>query len=225
VLRTFKILHPLVSNKDKQGNQIMSFHKVFSTGLLIVVLMGVTACSAAAPAQVSPTSQATRTFNRRTATPANTETPVPTATDIPTATATATPAPTETPTATTNPIPCNLAAFGGNVTLPDLTSVIPTRTYTKTWTLRNIGTCTWNTNYSIVFISGDQLGPTTSVALPGVIKPGSYVNVSVNLVMPNPTKTTTYTSYWMLKSDTGQFFGIGTNGNGAFWVKVTIWKY
>jgi hypothetical protein len=155
----------------------------------------------------------------------DTETPIPTATDLPTPTVTATPPPTATPSITPNPIPCNLAAFAGNVTLPDLTSVIPGRIYPKTWQLRNIGTCTWNTNYSIVFISGDQLGPTTSVRLPGVIKPGSYVNVSVPLVMPNPTKTTTYTSYWMLKSDSGEFFGIGTHGNGAFWAKVIIFVH
>jgi hypothetical protein len=205
----------------------MDYRKLFSTGLLIIVLMAVTACSAAAPAQASSPTQATRTFNRRTttATAAATEPVVPTATDLPTFTATATPLPTETPSATPNPVPCNLAAFAGNVTLPDLSSVIPTRTYTKTWTLRNIGTCTWSTDYSIVFISGDQLGPTTSVKLPGAIKPGSYVNVSVPLVMLNPTKTTTYTSYWMLKSDSGQFFGIGTNGNGAFWAKVTIFVH
>jgi len=190
-----------------------------------VSLLAVTACSAAAPAQASPLTQATRPFNRRTATPSDTETPAPTATYLPTATATATPQPTATDSPTPNPVPCNLAAFAGNVTLPDLTSVIPGRTYIKTWTLRNIGTCTWNTNYSLVFISGDQLGPTTSVHLQYVIKPGSYINLSVPLVMPNPTKTTTYTSYWMLKSDSGEFFGIGENGNAAFWAKVMIFVH
>ncbi|HVP22237.1 MAG TPA: NBR1-Ig-like domain-containing protein [Anaerolineaceae bacterium] len=205
----------------------MRVHNLFSKCLIIIVLLALTACSTTTPTQVVAPTQPTRSFNRPTAAPTGTETPIPTATELPTATATmtATPAPTETPTATTNPKPCNLAAFAGNVTLPDLTSVIPTRAYTKTWTLHNVGSCTWNTNYSIVYISGDQLGPNTSASLPGVIKPGSYVNVSVTLVMPNPTKTTTYTSYWMLKSDSGEFFGIGTNGNGAFWVKVTIFVH
>jgi len=203
----------------------MKFSFLFLKGLMVLMLMAVTACSTAVSAQVASPIQAPRTFNRPTATVAASQTMAPTATDAPTTTATAAPLPTATPSATPNPVPCNLAAFAGNVTLPDLTSVIPGRTYTKTWQLRNIGTCTWNTNYSLVFVSGDKLGSTTSVSLPGVIKPGSYVNVSVPLTMPNPAKTTTYTSYWMLKSDTGQFFGIGTNGNAAFWASVTIFVH
>jgi hypothetical protein len=207
----------------------MSLRNYLTRGLFCLVLMAVTACSTATPTQVVQPNQPTRAFTRRTAT----ETVPPPATDIPAATSTpaasATPAATQTPSSTAtntpNPVPCNLAAFAGNVTLPDLSSVIPTRTYTKTWQLRNIGSCTWSSDYSVVYISGDQLGPNTSAKLPGAIKPGSYVNVSISLVMPNPTKTTTYTSYFMLKSDSGEFFGIGQNGNGAFWAKVTIFVH
>jgi hypothetical protein len=209
----------------------MSLRNYFSRGLISLVLLAVTACSTSTPTQVFQSTQPTRSFNRPTATetvaPAATDTVVPEVTATPdvTSTPSITDTPVATATATTNPKPCNLAAFSSNVTLPDLSSVIPNRTYTKTWQLRNIGSCTWSSDYSIVFISGDKLGPNTSAKLPGAIKPGSYVNVSVSLVMPNPTKTTTYTSYWMLKSDSGEFFGIGQKGDAPFWAKVTIFVH
>ncbi len=204
----------------------MKLRFLFSRALICLALVTITACSTATPTQDFAATQAqrpTRVFVRPTAT--ETETPAPTATFLTTDTPPPTATATVTPSITPNPTPCNLAAFAGNVTLPDLTSVIPGRTYTKTWQLRNVGSCTWSSDYQVVFISGDQLGPNTSARLPGAIKPGSYVNVSINLVMPNPTKTTSYTAYFMLKSDSGEFFGIGQGGNAPFWAKVMIFVH
>lgn len=204
----------------------MNLRLFVSRALVCLTLVAVTACSTATPTQNFAATQAqvpTRVFVRPTA--AETATPAPTATSLPTDTPPPTATASVTPSITPNPTPCNLAAFAGNVTLPDLTSVIPGRTYTKTWQLRNVGTCTWSSDYQVVYISGDQLGPNTSARLPGAIKPGSYVNVSISLVMPNPAKTTSYTSYFMLKSDSGEFFGIGQAGNAPFWAKVMIYKH
>src|SRR5512142_1040922 len=74
---------------------------------------------------------------------------------------------------------CDWAQFVADVTVPDGTRYDPGATFTKTWRLRNIGTCTWTTSYSMVFDSGTQMGNTTSVAFPNSVAPGATVDVSV----------------------------------------------
>src|SRR5512134_797366 len=63
------------------------------------------------------------------------------------------------------------AQFVADVTIPDGTRFSPGTTFTKTWRLRNIGTCTWTTAYTMVFDSGTQMGSTTSVAFPSSVAP------------------------------------------------------
>ena len=42
------------------------------------------------------------------------------------------------------------AQFVTDVTVPDGTKYDPGATFTKTWRLRNVGTCTWTTAYTMV---------------------------------------------------------------------------
>lgn len=153
---------------------------------------------------------------------AATNTPVPTATLAPTATKAPTLVPTATtvPTLTPVPIPCNRAGFVDDVTVPDNTSFLPNTAFVKTWRLKNTGSCTWGSGYSLVFHSGNSMGGAASVALPATIAPGQTVDVSVSL--KSPAETGTYTGYWMLKSDGGSIFGLGTNAEKAFWVVIKV---
>lgn len=100
------------------------------------------------------------------ATPTVTATlPTPSATPAPTATLTATAAPTPTVYASPSPqVNCtDLALFVEDVTIPDNTSLEKGQTFTKTWKLRNVGTCTWNSRYHLVFIGGENMsGPQTT---------------------------------------------------------------
>lgn len=174
-----------------------------------------------------------------------TNTPEPPPTDMPTATNTLAPVesptntlnPTQqlTPLATNTPLPpantqpantqpatttCNMAAFISDVTIPDNTEMSPGKTFTKTWRLKNIGTCTWNKNYKLVFVSGDQMGGLDSVAFTTKnISPGESVDVSVDLKAPNNAGT--FTGYWKLRSDEKVTFGLGTN-QGAFYVLIKV---
>src|SRR5512143_599465 len=50
------------------------------------------------------------------------------------------------------------AQFVADVTIPDGTRFAPSATFQKTWRLKNIGTATWTTAYSLVFDSGDRFG-------------------------------------------------------------------
>lgn len=157
--------------------------------------------------------------------------PTPTATQMaPTATATTVP-PTNTPppptatqvppTATDIPVPCDRASFVEDRSYPDNSEVTAGTTFVKTWRLKNTGSCTWNSSYSLVFDSGDALGASASLQLTtGTIAPGQVIDVSVTLRAPETAKT--YQGYWKLRNGAGVVFGIGTSGQSAFWVKVKV---
>ena len=150
---------------------------------------------------------------------APTQTSVPaTSTPLP---PTSTPAPTNTafPTATTASY-CDWVTFVQDVTIPDGTRFNAGDTFTKTWRLKNRGTCTWTADYMLVFTSGDAMGNTTAVRLPGNVAPGQTVNVSVTLTAP--ARRGTYTGQWMLRNPAGVLFGYGDRANQSFYVSILV---
>lgn len=151
---------------------------------------------------------------------APTQTPVPaTATSVP---ATFTPVPaTNTPLPTATAVSyCDWVSFIKDVTIPDGTRLSQGEVFTKTWRLKNRGTCTWTPDYMLVFTSGDSMGNTTAMRLPGYVAPGQSVDVSITLSAPN--KRGHYVGYWMLRSPSGVLFGYGDHANQAFYVDVTV---
>jgi hypothetical protein len=153
-----------------------------------------------------------------TPTETNTSSPSPT----PTQTSTLPPIPTGTSTQTFTPVPlpatCNLAGFFEDVSFPDGTFVNPGSTFTKTWRLQNLGSCSWTPSYALVFSSGDLMGAPTVVQLPGNVSPGGTIDVSVNLVAPSSSGT--FQGNWLLRDPVGNLFGIGANGSTSFWVRI-----
>lgn len=150
---------------------------------------------------------------------APTQTPIPpTATPLP---PTSTPVPTNTPLPTPTAVSyCDWVAFVQDVTVPDGARFTAGETFTKTWRLRNRGTCTWTPDYVLVFVRGDQMGGTTAVRLPGYVAPGQSVDVSVTLTAPD--KRGSFTGYWMLRNPSGVLFGFGNNANQAFYVTIKV---
>ncbi len=142
-------------------------------------------------------------------------TPTATATQIPTNTPVP---PTATPRPTATPVRCNWARFIKDVTIPDNTSMQPGESFTKTWRLENIGSCTWTTGYSLVYYNGEPMDGST-VSMPHAVAPGETVDLSVNLVAPD--KAGTYRGNWMLRNKDGRF-GIGDNADVAFWVQIKV---
>jgi len=115
------------------------------------------------------------------------------------------------------------AGFVADVTVLDGTRYDPGATFTKTWRLRNIGTCTWTTAYTMFFepsASSTQMGNTTSVNLPSTVAPGATVDVSVNMTAPGSAGH--YFSYWKFKNAGGTPFGIGFNANRPWWVEIFV---
>lgn len=140
----------------------------------------------------------------------------------------ASPTPAEGASATpqpTGPSPtagaCEQAEFVKDITYPDNTLVEPGSEFTKTWQLRNTSDCTWNSSYSIVFDHGDAMGAPPSLPLTaGAVPPGQTVDVSVTFQAPDEDGT--YQGYWRLRNPAGQVFGLGSDADDEFWVKVRV---
>lgn len=137
-------------------------------------------------------------------------TPPPTVTGTP-------PSPTPTKTGTVQPAACDRAQFIADVTVPDGTGFAPGIGFTKTWRLKNVGTCTWS-NYSLMFDSGEKMGGPDSAVIPTSVAPGQTVDITISLT--SPTTQGTYRGYWKLKNNNGVPFGIGAAGTKSFWVEI-----
>jgi hypothetical protein len=134
-------------------------------------------------------------------------------------------APTAVPTARpTSSVCTDAATFVKDMTIPDYTLMAPGVAFTKTWRLKNSGSCTWDSNYLVAYIRG-----TTVSQQPGywilqkgeTVAPGQSVNVSVG--MTAPVENGNYTSYWGLRPENGQLMPIsgGANGN-SFYVRIRV---
>jgi hypothetical protein len=111
---------------------------------------------------------------------------------------------------------CNQASFVEDVSVPDGTTLQVNEHFTKTWRLKNVGSCAWTSGYQLVFDHGDKMsGPDSKQLTTGVINPGQNIDVSVDLVAPSSAGN--YKGYWMLREPGGAIFGLST---GAFWVDI-----
>lgn len=115
---------------------------------------------------------------------------------------------------------CNQAAFVSDVTIPDGTVINPGAAFTKTWRFTNVGTCTWTTDYTLVFYSGSKMGGPDSQALTTTtIAPNGQLDVSVALTAP--TESGTYLGYWAMQNAAKETFGIGAVGQ-PFYVQIKV---
>ena len=112
----------------------------------------------------------------------------------------------------------NKAAFYDDVTVPDGTPFNPGEAFTKTWRVRNEGTCTW-TDYTLIYDNSDLMGADTSNPIPAAA-PGEIIDISVD--MTAPSRAGAYTGNWQFKADNDETFGLGTTGAGLLWVKIGV---
>ena len=134
-------------------------------------------------------------------------------TNTPTPTSTVTPLPTPTlvniaPLATTiiaKPTSsCNMMSYVNDVTIPDNTPMTPGKTFTKTWKVKNSGTCAWEAGYKFAFTGGDAMSGVT-YTLPQSVPANSQIDISV--AMTAPSKTGSIRGNWRMSTTAGQFFG------------------
>lgn len=130
---------------------------------------------------------------------------------------TPTPTNTSTPTATNTPVPpratstsvlptdsCFSLAFLSDVTIPDNTEMTPGQEFTKTWRVRNNGSCVWEAGFKLKFTGGNSLGG-TALILTKAVNPGSTIDLSIFMVAPSASGN--YQSNWRMSNSDGVFFG------------------
>jgi hypothetical protein len=206
-------------------------NRIFSV-LFIVLAMILTGCNLP---QDSPTpngasiafTQSAQTVEARLTELASFNTPAATIppTQINMATSTPIQAPSSTPVVATvkppTPAPlCDVGAFVADVTVPDGTQFNPNTPFTKTWRLKNVGTCTWTTSYAAVFDSGAQMGALSSVNLTQNVPPGNTVDMSIN--MTAPATNGSYQGNWKLRNASGVIFGLGSTATKTFYVTIEV---
>jgi hypothetical protein len=141
-----------------------------------------------------------------------------------TPTATSTPSPTWTPLVTstggvalgTAPVAtgsCYGLAFVSDVTIPDNTPVNPGQKFTKTWKVKNSGTCSWDAGFKFGFVTGDAMSGET-YTLPSSVAAGAVVDISVSMTAPN--KAGNVRGDWRMSTAGGEFFG------DQVYVQVTV---
>jgi hypothetical protein len=94
--------------------------------------------------------------------------------------------------------------------------------FTKVWRVRNTGSCTWDKNYDLVFVSGNQLGAAASVPLPKVVYPGDNVDIAVEMIAPSQSGN--YQGNWKLSNANGKTFGVGSDAQTPVWVEIKVMK-
>lgn len=195
----------------------MKFSKTFFVPILIIFGLLLSACGGEATPEPTPTLslEAMQTLAVATFSAQLTQTAL--------AAPTSTPAPTNTPAATlpvstlANVTPfgtgvgaaptasCYRLSYVADVNIPDDTSMTAGQTFTKTWKVRNSGTCAWDAGFKFAFTGGDAMGGST-YTLPQSVAANAEIDISVSMTAPT-NKTGAIRGNWRISTAAGQFFG------------------
>ena len=104
-----------------------------------------------------------------------------------------------------------------DVNYKDNSVVAPGESFTKTWLIKNIGSCSWGEGYKLVFSYGEKMSG-EAVPLTAAIAPGQEVEASVTFKAPDLAGT--YFSSWTMQNDKGiPFLG---NDNKSLYVQIVV---
>jgi hypothetical protein len=134
--------------------------------------------------------------------------------------------PTSSPTATSATIAMECQDSAQYISDDGLDGITyaPNTPFTKTWVVKNTGSCTWDSSYLVFQISGTLMTqqPGYRIVQQGqIVAPGQ--NVSISVGMTSPVENGNYISNWGLKKENGQLMSIqgGANGN-SFYAKIKV---
>ncbi len=112
------------------------------------------------------------------------------------------------------------AAYVDDVSVPDGSVFLTGEQFSKTWRLRNEGTCPWTPDYELVLVDGEPLGSVDAVALTDLVAPGDEGDITISMTAPETPGQ--YKSEWMLRNPAGENFGVGDEANDTFWVEIEV---
>jgi len=90
----------------------------------------------------------------------------------------------------------------------------PGQSFTKTWRLRNSGTCDWATSFDAVFIDGSPMGGPAAEPLAGTVPPNTTIDISIPLTAP--TTNGAYRGNYQLRNAGHALFGT------IFYVQILV---
>jgi hypothetical protein len=217
--------------------QIMMKMKTFS--LIVLLLISASLLSACGPTAEQQATESSRIITQAVETaiaaltetarsePSPTFTFTPTLEPLPTSTPTVvietyTPGPTPQPATQAGPTlsTCDLASFVEDLSIPDGSELAPGQTFTKSWRIKNEGTCTWTPDYQLLYFGGEILSAETAYTLTASdVAPGETLDISIE--MTAPTADGTYNMYWIMRNADGENFGVDAFG-GAIYVQIVV---
>lgn len=105
---------------------------------------------------------------------------------------------------------CFNSVFEEDVTIPDGTVVKGGETLSKTWKIRNTGTCTWDEGFKLVHIGGNIPNDnfkSQAYEFQGKdqVAGGEAINLTVGLNAPCAAGK--YEAHWRMQNDAGYYFG------------------
>lgn len=140
----------------------------------------------------------------------------PTATVTPLAQNPATVTP-ETPIPTNSADCTNRAAFVADVNFPDNSDIAASSTFTKTWRIRNSGTCVWGPDYLLTHYSEERMAAPASVPL-SVTFPDQTADISVDLIAPSTGGK--HRGNFVIKSPSGLIMKIDNDSH--LWLVINV---
>ena len=180
--------------------------------MYLVVVLLITSCAAQPPAETSTPLPPTETL-APTATSAPSKTPSPTKES-----GKATASPTlETPIPTNAANCVNSASFVADVTIPDYSDLPASSTFTKTWRIKNTGTCIWGPDYTVSHYSEEAMGAPTSSPL-SVTYPGETADISLNLIAPSSNGR--HRGNFVIKNPEGKIMSV--DSDSRLWLIINV---
>jgi hypothetical protein len=102
----------------------------------------------------------------------------------------------------------NNSVFVADVTIPDKTVLAAGQVFNKTWRVRNTGTCTWGGDEELVFVRGEAMTKTLTIAIPATT-PGGTADLTI--AMTAPAAPGTHIADWRMRNRGGAIFGTTLN--------------
>ena len=88
--------------------------------------------------------------------------------------------------------------FGGNQATPQMQ---PGQPFSKGWRVKNSGTCTWDANYTLVYVHGNNAASDMSgqpVPITRLVEPGETLDIYVDLIAPSQPGS--YSGFWQMEN-------------------------
>jgi hypothetical protein len=116
---------------------------------------------------------------------------------------------------------CPAAFFVGDVgPVQDSSEVKAGQKFTKTWDVRNIGNCTWDRSYRLIFYTGQHMFGPDAINFPEIVPSNKDTFLSVTLTAPDSTGI--HTGQWYMEDSSGYRFGVGINGDEPLIVRIKV---